>query len=89
MKRLKCFGQLSKDAFLISSLRESGILNTKTKFRFFQLVQFVHDIISNLHGAINRGNKQTDMIIVVLTQGLALMLYHLKLLVEGAQRLKS
>ena len=59
MKRLKCFGQLSKDAF--------GI-NYSEKMEFLKLIQsfgtFVHDIISNLHGAINRGNKQTDIIIV-------------------------
>ena len=29
-----------------------------------QLVQFVHDIISNLDGAMNRGHKQTDLIIM-------------------------
>ena len=29
-----------------------------------QLVQFVHDIISNLDGAVNRGHKQTDLIII-------------------------
>ena len=29
-----------------------------------QLVQFVHDIISNLDGAVIRGNKQTDLIIM-------------------------
>ena len=29
-----------------------------------QLVQFVHDIISNLDGAVNRGHKQTDLIIM-------------------------
>ena len=28
------------------------------------LVQFVHDIISNLGGAVNRGHKQTDLIIM-------------------------
>ena len=28
------------------------------------LVQFVHDIISNLDGAVNRGHKQTDLIIM-------------------------
>ena len=28
-----------------------------------QLVQFVHDIISNLDGALNCGHKQTDLII--------------------------
>ena len=28
-----------------------------------QLVQFVHDIISNLDGAVNRGDKRTDLII--------------------------
>ena len=28
-----------------------------------QLVQFVHDIISNLDGAVNRGHKQTGLII--------------------------
>ena len=27
-------------------------------------VQFVHDIISNLDGVINRGHKQTDLIIM-------------------------
>ena len=30
----------------------------------FQLVQFVNDIISNLDGAMNRGQKQTDLIIM-------------------------
>ena len=29
-----------------------------------QLVQFVHDIISNLDGAVNRGHKQIDLIIM-------------------------
>ena len=29
-----------------------------------QLVQFVHDIISNMDGAVNRGHKQTDFIIM-------------------------
>ena len=29
-----------------------------------QLVQFVHDIISNLDGAMNRGHTQTDLIIM-------------------------
>ena len=29
-----------------------------------QLVQFVHDIISNLDRAVNRGHKQTDSIIM-------------------------
>ena len=29
-----------------------------------QLVQFVHDIISNLDGAVNRWHKQTDLIIM-------------------------
>ena len=29
-----------------------------------QLVQFVHDIIGNLDGAVNRGHKQTDLIIM-------------------------
>ena len=29
-----------------------------------QLVQFVHAIISNLDGAVNRGHKQTDLIII-------------------------
>ena len=29
-----------------------------------QLVQFVHDIISNLGGAVNPGHKQTDLIIM-------------------------
>ena len=29
-----------------------------------QLVQFVHDIISNLDGAMNRGHKQTYLIIM-------------------------
>ena len=29
-----------------------------------QLVQFVNDIISNLDGAMNRGHKQTDLIIM-------------------------
>ena len=29
-----------------------------------QLVQFYHDIVSNLDGAINRGHKQTDLIIM-------------------------
>ena len=29
-----------------------------------QLVQFVHDFISNLDGAVNHGHKQTDLIII-------------------------
>ena len=29
-----------------------------------QLVQFVHDIISNMDGAVNRGHKKTDLIIM-------------------------
>ena len=29
-----------------------------------QLVKFVHDIISNLDGAVNRGHKQTDLTIM-------------------------
>ena len=29
-----------------------------------QLVQFLHDIISNLDGAVNRGHKQKDLIIM-------------------------
>ena len=29
-----------------------------------QLVQFVHDVISNLDGVMNRGHKQTDLIIM-------------------------
>ena len=29
-----------------------------------QLVQFVHNIISNLEGNVNRGHKQTDLIIM-------------------------
>ena len=33
-----------------------------------QLVQFVHDIISNLDGAVNRGHKQTDLIIMDFTE---------------------
>ena len=28
------------------------------------MVQFVHDITSNLDGAVNRGHKQTDLIIM-------------------------
>ena len=33
-----------------------------------QLVQFVHDIISNLDGDVNRGHKQTDLIIMDFTK---------------------
>ena len=33
-----------------------------------QLVQFVHDIVSNLDGAMNRGHKQTDFIIMDLAK---------------------
>ena len=29
-----------------------------------QLAQFVHNIVSNLDGAVNRGHKQTDLIIM-------------------------
>ena len=29
-----------------------------------QLVQFVHDIMSNLDGVMNRGHKQPDLIIM-------------------------
>ena len=34
-----------------------------------QLVQFYHDIVSNLDGAINRGHKQTDLIIMDFAKG--------------------
>ena len=34
-----------------------------------QLVQFVHNIISNLDGAVNRGHKQTGLIIMNLAKG--------------------
>ena len=33
-----------------------------------QVVPFVHDIISNLDGAVNRGHKQTDLIIMDFTK---------------------
>ena len=33
-----------------------------------QLVHFVHDIISNLDGAVNRGHKQTALIIMDFTK---------------------
>ena len=33
-----------------------------------QLVQFVHDIINNLEGAVNRGHKQKDLIIMDLVK---------------------
>ena len=39
-----------------------------------QLVQFVHDIISNLDGAVNRGHKQTDLIIMDFAKAFALFL---------------
>ena len=29
-----------------------------------ELVNFVHDIISNLDGAVNYGHKQTDLVII-------------------------
>ena len=32
------------------------------------MVQFVHDTISNLDGAVNRGHKQTDLIIMDLAK---------------------
>ena len=32
------------------------------------MVQFVHDIISNLDGAVNHGHKQTDLIIMDFTK---------------------
>ena len=32
--------------------------------------QFVHDIISNQDGAVNRGHKQTDLIIMDFAKGL-------------------
>ena len=37
--------------------RSQGFCETK-------LVQFVHDIIGKLDGAVNRGHEQTDLIIV-------------------------
>ena len=33
-----------------------------------QLVQFYHDMVSNLDGALNRGHKQTDVIIMDFTK---------------------
>ena len=45
--------------------------NTEERRRFpksevlrTQLVQFVHDIFSNQDGAVNRGHKQTDLVIM-------------------------
>ena len=35
-----------------------------------QLVQFVHNIISNLDGAVNRGHKQTDLILMDFAKAL-------------------
>ena len=35
-----------------------------------QLVQFVHDITSNLDGAVNRGHQKTDLIIMKLAKAI-------------------
>ena len=40
------------------------------RFCLTQLVQFVHDIISNLDGAVNREKKQTDLIIMDFAKGI-------------------
>ena len=36
----------------------------RERFSETQLVQFVHDISNNLNWAVNRGHKQTDIIII-------------------------
>ena len=41
-----------------------------------QLVQFVHDIIRNLDGAMNRGHKQTDLIIMDFAKARMLLQKH-------------
>ena len=45
-----------------------------------QLVQFVHDIISNLDGAVNRGHKQTDLIIMDFAKAFDIKVPHRRLL---------
>ena len=53
-----CFG-FEKVFFFLLLLFLSGIFGN-----FLKVFQFYHDIVSNLDGAINRGHKQTDLIIM-------------------------
>ena len=45
-----------------------NIIFHSTMSRIPWFPKFVHDIISNLDGAVNRGHKQTDLIIMNFTR---------------------
>ena len=51
---------LALDAFSILADCQHGFRGQRSCKT--QLVQFVHDIVSHLDGAVNRGHKQTDLI---------------------------
>ena len=71
---LTCIGCKTLEHILVSNINkylalDSILADCQHGFRSqrsweTQLVQFVHDIISNLDGAVNRGHKQTDLIIM-------------------------
>ena len=55
---------INKHLALVSTLADCQYGFQSLRSCETQLVQFVHDIISNLDGAVNRGHKQTDLIIM-------------------------
>ena len=58
------FAGINKNVALDSRLADCQHGFRSQKSCETQLVQFVHDIISNLDGTVNRGHKQTDLIIM-------------------------
>ena len=71
---LTCICCKTLEHILVSNINKHLVLDSiladclhgfrSQRFCEAQLVQSVHDIISNLDGAVNRGNKQTGLIIM-------------------------
>ena len=55
---------INKDLALDSILADCQHGFQSQRYCETQLVPFVHNIISNLDGAVNRGHKQTDLVIM-------------------------
>ena len=61
---------INKDLALDSILADCQHGFRSQRYCETQLVQFVHNIISNMDEAVNRGHKQTDLVIMVLLRPL-------------------
>ena len=59
-----CFAHCLLPGRAFASLYALLFLEKEAEIGGRELVQFVHNIISNLDGAMNRGHKQTDLIIM-------------------------